>query len=161
MVRFKNRWILFEILYDHSIPPIISTTVPQQVAALSTGTVNTLIRESIRENFGEWGMGCVVSSLNMKYFSPYTNIGIVRVARDHYRILWGALTFIKEIRGTPCVVRALHLSGTIIKAQNAAIEYDRDQILNLKRQAELNGDKDFNAEELLQESRQEIMAIEN
>lgn len=68
----------------------------------------------------------------MKYFSPATSTGIVRVGREQYRLVWAALTMIKEIRGRPCVIRVVHVSGTIKKAELVAVGRagdDVDQVL--------------------------------
>jgi RNase P/RNase MRP subunit POP5 len=48
----------------------------------------------------------------VKYFSPHTNIGILRISREEVHIVWGALTFIKELKGKPCIIKVLHTAGT-------------------------------------------------
>ena len=88
----------------------------------------------------------------VKYFSPTTNLCIIRVAREHHRIAWGATTLLTKISGRYHIPHMVHLSGTrcycdtfcIIKvpcwpyacwslgtikhAQLAAIKYDREVI---------------------------------
>lgn len=68
----------------------------------------------------------------VKYFSPHTNLGIVRVARDHFRMIWAGITFITKIKGRECLVRVLHVSGTIKKAQQATIRHDRIKLEEAK-----------------------------
>jgi ribonuclease P/MRP protein subunit POP5 len=59
--------------------------------------------------------------VTVKYFSPATSTGIVRVGREHYRLVWAALTYVREIKGRPCVLRVVHVSGTIKKAELEAV----------------------------------------
>ena len=47
----------------------------------------------------------------VKYFSPTTNLCIVRVAREPYRIAWAAATLLSSIEGRPCIPNVVHVSG--------------------------------------------------
>ncbi|GAA6026810.1 hypothetical protein JCM8202_003607, partial [Rhodotorula sphaerocarpa] len=64
-----------------------------------------------------------------KYLSPTTSTVILRVAREHYRTLWAALTLLRKVDNHECIARVLHVSGTIRKTQHSAIAHDRAQIL--------------------------------
>ncbi|CAG8781205.1 25242_t:CDS:2 [Racocetra persica] len=123
MVRLKHRWILFETLFEDTSHQDTS------VEPLTSHNIFTTVKESIQSNFGDYGRGCVSSSLNVKYYSPHTNIGLLRVSRDHYRIVWCALTFITQINSRTCTIRVLHVGGTIKQCQTSVIEYDMEQIL--------------------------------
>ncbi|KAG0057311.1 hypothetical protein BGZ89_001883 [Linnemannia elongata] len=52
-------------------------------------------------------------------------------------IVWGALTFINQLKGRPCIIKVIHTSGTIKKCQLTTIKYDRDRIMFLRNQAQL------------------------
>ncbi|RIA91172.1 hypothetical protein C1645_768217 [Glomus cerebriforme] len=167
MVRLKNRWLLFEFIFDdtpdkfHLSTSSSYSSLSQKFEALSTRDVYSVIKDSIQLNFGDYGVGCIAASISVKYFSPFTNIGVLRVSRDHYHIVWGAMTFISQIKTRSCLIRVLHLGGTIKQCQLSAINYDRDQILLLRRQAELRGDtKSVNVDELFEQSKNQIMAME-
>lgn len=85
------------------------------------------MKQSVIVNFGDTGWGAVGSSLNgitlvyagrntnrmdtVKYFSPATNICIIRVARDPYRIAWGAVTYLSSIDGQKYIPNVVHVSG--------------------------------------------------
>ncbi|GAB5592651.1 hypothetical protein Unana1_07551 [Umbelopsis nana] len=156
MVRFKNRWVLIEVQGE----PVLSKNgegyelchVP-----LTAGMLHTALREAILANYGEYGLGCVLSSLNVKYFSSHTNIGILRVARDYHQMLLASLFFLKEINGSPCYVSVRHVGGTIVKAQRAAIQYDLESLLRRQKQA---GNSSLNVDELSRNAQEEIMKIE-
>ncbi|KAG9305166.1 hypothetical protein G9A89_010674 [Geosiphon pyriformis] len=177
MVRMKNRWLLFEVIFeDDKILPlpkpekgstsggkkndkidtdhfndndpsgndagftiITSRQFSSSSTYLTTREINHALRDSVCHNFGDVGIGWVIGSLSVKYFSPFTNHGILRVSREYYHIVWGALSFINEVRGRSCLFRVIHLSGTIKKCQLAAIELDREQILTRRTMAESRG----------------------
>ena len=43
------------------------------------------------------------------------------MGRDHCRLVWAALTYLREVKGRACVVRVVHISGTIKKAEITAV----------------------------------------
>lgn len=45
----------------------------------------------------------------------------MRCAREHFRIVWAALTLLREVGGRAAVVRVVHVSGTIKKVERAAV----------------------------------------
>lgn len=51
------------------------------------------------------------SFATVKYFSPTTNLCIIRVARDHHRIAWAAVTLITKLQGKTYVPNVIHVSG--------------------------------------------------
>jgi ribonuclease P/MRP protein subunit POP5 len=57
----------------------------------------------------------------------------VRVSRDHYRLVWAALTFIRELGGRECIVTVRRVSGTIKKAEEEIIRRDKNAIRRVKR----------------------------
>ncbi|KAA8894246.1 ribonucleases P/MRP protein subunit POP5, partial [Sphaerosporella brunnea] len=125
MVRYKARYLLFNVLYPHAPASITAATSSLDFHAPSDPSISpselaTLIRDTLSTNFGDWGAG-VAGGLSVKYFSPATSTGIVRVGREHYRLVWAALTYVREIKGRPCVLRVVHVSGTIKKAELEAV----------------------------------------
>lgn len=141
MVRYKARYLLFNILYPTSAAsPDAQKHIDQLVPsdpAISSSELATLLREELARQFGDWGSGLagnlsgslalrpytphLLTSKIVKYFSPATSTGIVRVGREQYRLVWAAMTYVKEIRGRPCVLRVVHASGTIKKAELVAV----------------------------------------
>lgn len=68
----------------------------------------------------------------VKYLSPLTSLCIIRCARPALSTVWGAITFIRSIKGVPICPRVIHVGGTIRKTQQAAIRLDRELILAMK-----------------------------
>ncbi|BFZ63479.1 RNA-binding protein pop5 [Saitoella coloradoensis] len=133
MVRLKQRYILFNIIYPDSPSPSSSSSAltfshPTD-AKLTPQALAHLLREQIQANFGDWGSGVVAATLNVKYFSHATSTGILRVTRQHFRLAWAALTFVTEILGRGCVIKVVRVSGTIKKAEMEVIKRGRAGIL--------------------------------
>ena len=49
----------------------------------------------------------------VKYFSPTTNLCIIRVGRDHHNIAWAALTLLTAIEGVRYIPNVVHISGEL------------------------------------------------
>lgn len=78
----------------------------------------------------------------VKYFSPATSTAIIRVARDHYRMVWSALTFTTRLPkpvDQPCVMQVVRVSGTIKKAEEEAIQRARISIRRAQRASKRAG----------------------
>ncbi len=76
----------------------------------------------------------------VKYFSPATSTAIIRVARDHYRLVWAALTFTTKLphpANQACVFQVVRVSGTIKKAEEEAIRRAQRSIRQAQRQGGL------------------------
>jgi len=129
MVRLKHRWLLFEILYPNE-PSSIPFSAPSRT--VTSKLLLDVLRQQISYNFGDQGSGLVSASLSIKYFSSTTNTGIVRIARDHYRMVWAALTFIREFGGRECIVTVRRVSGTIKKAEEEILRRDKQAIRRVR-----------------------------
>jgi ribonuclease P/MRP protein subunit POP5 len=113
MVRFKNRYFLLEITLEKE----------EIIDGLSSYAVLDAIKDSIDLLFGEFGV-IVQQSLAIKYYSPYSGMAIVRASREYHKLVWAAITFVKEVKNRRCAVQVVHNSGTIKLLQKYAIEYD-------------------------------------
>ncbi|KAF9650246.1 hypothetical protein BDM02DRAFT_1499067 [Thelephora ganbajun] len=150
MVRFKNRWILVEFL------PLPYPN--RQSTALNSKQIYAALKQSVIVNFGDAGWGAVGNSLNVKYFSPATNICIIRVARDPYRIAWGAVTCLSSMDGQKYIPNVVHVSGTIKHAQLAAIKHNREVIARYRARSEIGANS---YEEYLTKSTAEIESLQD
>ncbi len=75
---------------------------------------------------------------SVKYLSPATSTAIVRVSRDHHRLVWAALTFTTHLPkpvDEPCVIQVVRVSGTIRKSEEAAVRLARTAIKRAQSQA--------------------------
>ncbi|KAJ3029124.1 UNVERIFIED_CONTAM: hypothetical protein HDU68_000079 [Siphonaria sp. JEL0065] len=90
-------------------------TEPRVVHEGLNGTaVGAAIKKSLQTNFGDMTMG-LGSNLTIKYYSPMTGVGIVRVAREIYKECWAAISLINvvpsEAGKIPCILSVFHVSG--------------------------------------------------
>ena len=131
----QNRWILVELLPLPS-PEKYSTT-------LNSKQIYTALKQSVIANFGDTGWGAIGSSLNgimpacaykdtnttkaVKYYSPATNICMIRVARDPYRIVWGAITYLSSIDGQRYIPNVVHVSGQLPLSRPPPSNHSSDQ----------------------------------
>lgn len=134
MVRIKQRYLLLNILYPASNPSsnnAITSPISFQAPTpsyLNAGSFIAHLRNHITLLFGDFGLGVSLSSLKVVYLSTATSTVILRVPRDHHRLVWAALTHVTELPpqrrggvGIPCVVRVVRVSGTIRKAEEELI----------------------------------------
>jgi len=126
---------------------------------LTTSDIRDEIRDSVIQNFGDHGWGTVGDSLQVKYFSPTTNLSIVRVAREPYRTAWAGITLMTAIKKQRCIPHVEHVSGTLKKVQLEAIRYNRVLVARLCARSSGNQRK-LELEEYLKQSDREIESID-
>ncbi|KAK5132289.1 hypothetical protein LTR08_009197 [Meristemomyces frigidus] len=153
MVRIKHRYMLVNILYP-SPPakkpgntPSNNDDIPFSVHfrqptpdQLTPQLLLRLIRDGVANLFGDYGSGKVAGSLQnnapVKYLSPATSTAIIRCSREHYRLVWAALTFVTRLPkpvDQMCVLQVVRVSGTIRKAEEEAIRRARLHIRRAQR----------------------------
>ncbi|CDO75116.1 hypothetical protein BN946_scf185010.g41 [Trametes cinnabarina] len=160
MVRFKNRWLLVEFLpVPAPIPGRPSTTRPQD--ELTSKHIWAALKQSVITHFGDTGWGAVGSSLTIKYFSPRTNLCIIRVARDPHKIAWASVTLMTAIDGRKYIPHVVHVSGTIKQAQLSAIRHNREIVARYRARAKLPAGYQDSYEEYLETSAREIEALQD
>lgn len=142
MVRLKSRYILFELLYPdglttparpHSDDDNNSNNqhISQQLrqpSHVDAKQVLSAVRAELATLLGDYGAGSVASTLQLKYFSRTTSVGIVRVAREKMRLVWASLTYVRKLDNRPVIVRVVRVSGTVKKCEQAAIKRDLELI---------------------------------
>ncbi|KAI7856137.1 hypothetical protein BDC45DRAFT_504397 [Circinella umbellata] len=143
MVRFKVRWILFELVQDPIIDNDKKVIFPRTPAKLCDDDVNKCIHSAMTIDYGDFGQG-MARSVYVKWFNSATKVGIARVPRDYTDMMLASLFFIKKVCDQPYSFRILHVSGTIIGVQKHAILRDRDIYLQEQEDAQKKGKKKTN-----------------
>ncbi|KAH8808947.1 Rpp14/Pop5 family protein [Xylogone sp. PMI_703] len=148
MVRIKDRYLLVNILYPGLEKKSSSATIPDVVQfnqpttdALTPQALLKGLRAEVLNLFGDYGSGAISDRLSVKYLSPATSTFILRVSRQHYRIVWAALSFMSTIPvkdGKRCVFRVVRVSGTIRKAEEEAIRRAQQLIIQTRREVSDN-----------------------
>ncbi|KAF8908907.1 hypothetical protein CPB84DRAFT_1766307 [Gymnopilus junonius] len=161
MVRFKNRWILVEFIPVVQGVAQLGKSTASNSSNLDGKTIWAALKQSILSNFGDTGWGAVGLSLTVKYFSPTTNICIIRVARDQHNVAWAALTLLTIVEGVRYIPNVVHVSGTIKHAQLAAIAHNREVIARYRALAKtLVGYEDV-FDTFLESSEREIESLQD
>ncbi|KAL5601141.1 hypothetical protein BROUX41_005946 [Berkeleyomyces rouxiae] len=136
MVRIKERYILINVLSPPSPSNWDNSDLPDFVKLHRPITENLnprvllkAIRAEVSSLFGQYGLGTVDSGLSATF--------ILKASRKYYRLVWAALTMMNRIPGstTPCVFHVVHVSGTIRKTEERAIERARKLVLMAKDHA--------------------------
>eukprot|EP00126_Sphaerothecum_destruens_P006022 Sdes_comp19174_c0_seq3m9971 len=127
MVRFKNRYVLFEIHVENSHGLCLGDS------SLNERLISKILKDNFLACFGEYNFGCVLQSLQLKYYNTSTGLGIVRIGRGYESLLISSLTYLTVIQQLHCQIQTLQLSGTLCSSQKAAIRYCRDQKVFLQQ----------------------------
>ena len=168
MVRLKHRYLLVDILYPTKNAS--TRTLPQQdtddfinfhspsPSKVNDRDLSRLIRETVAEIFGDYGAGKIYGSLKstykhshgmclysgvttVVYFSTATSTAIIRVSRDHVRMLWAALSFVTRLPKPfedACVINVVRNSGTIRLAEEEAIKRARQFVRRARNSSSAN-----------------------
>ncbi|CEP00297.1 Ribonuclease P/MRP protein subunit POP5 [Plasmodiophora brassicae] len=111
MVRFKNRYLLVELIWaDGRTDRSLSATMLQRT-----------VKKVIADGFGEFGLAACQHATQVKYFNNATNVAIIRCPRSHHRMVWVALTLLTLYEQRQVIVRVIHNGGTIRSCQKRAI----------------------------------------
>ncbi|XP_065893033.1 ribonuclease P/MRP protein subunit POP5-like [Dysidea avara] len=129
MVRYKNRYFLIKFDFEND------KDAREALSGLDAKSLRELLKVAMRTLHGDYGLGCVQHSLNVKYFNMMTRVAIVRCARDHYRNLWSAMTLIKLINNVGGMIVVLHVAGTIRSCQKFLITHNKHQLEKMIRNA--------------------------
>ncbi|CAH6723277.1 ribonuclease P/MRP protein subunit Pop5p [[Candida] jaroonii] len=132
MVRLKQRYILFEVLYPPTDGEDFQTYSESPTKALlslhqesppqfTPKTITNTIKSSIQELYGDYGSSFAVQ-LNMKYFNNKTSTGILRCTKTNFHFVTATLPLITTIEGRKVIVNCIHVSGTIKKCEDYAIK---------------------------------------
>ncbi|KAI9652735.1 MAG: hypothetical protein M1831_006628 [Alyxoria varia] len=104
MVRIKQRYLLLQLLYPSAITSNAEDDASTQLAKLHAPSPGVdsrallrLIRNSLRNMYGEHGAAVAGGSLSLRYWSSATSVGILRCRREVARMVWGAVTWMRVV----------------------------------------------------------------
>ncbi|KAI0701210.1 hypothetical protein BC835DRAFT_269174 [Cytidiella melzeri] len=161
MVRFKNRWLLVEFLPCPTASSSVLDTSSRDGPEITSKHIWSALKQSVIANFGDTGWGAMSSSLTIKYYSPTTNVCIIRVARDQHCIAWAGVTLMTSVEGRRFIPNVVHLSGTIKQAQMAAITHNRIVVARYRANAKRPTSYHDSYDNFLQSCTEEIEALQD
>ncbi|KAI0806024.1 Rpp14/Pop5 family-domain-containing protein [Irpex lacteus] len=157
----NNRWLLVELLPCPTSNSTILDTSTHTESEITSKHIWSALKQSVIANFGDAGWGSISSSLTIKYYSPTTNVCIIRVARDQHPIAWAGVTLMTNVEGRRYIPNVVHLSGTIKQAQMAAITHNRTVVARYRARAKRSASYHDSYDEFLKTSTQEIEALQD
>lgn len=125
MVRFKNRYLLFELVWADG-------RAAEEAAAGGEQVLLGVVRDSLAACFGDAGCGSALASLQVKYCNPVTGLVVLRCGREEHRAVWGAVTLLGSVRGRLVLPRLLHVGGTLRSCVRAALRHDLAALQGLR-----------------------------
>lgn len=159
MVRIKHRYLLLQILYPTAPAASSARTTTKDVISINSPTPDwftpqmllRLIRNQLTDLFGDMGGAHGAADLKVNYWNNPTSTAIVRCRRESVRLVWAACMFVRVLRqamqGGPrngvigkssgateieCVMRVVHVSGTINKVTEALLARTRAQMSRVR-----------------------------
>ncbi|AOA63331.1 RNase MRP and nuclear RNase P subunit [Komagataella phaffii CBS 7435] len=138
MVRLKNRYILFDILYPQEIDDFSRSKALVAMHKSTSSQVNPqtiliALRNSLKQNFGDHIAGIAGSTAQTKYFSNKTSTGIIRCPRDSFRYTCAALSLITHLEGQRILIRIVRISGTIRTCERYAVKKNKETLTLLHK----------------------------
>ena len=67
----------------------------------------------MQENFGDFGVGCILTLLQVRHYHSETGLLLVRVAREHASMLRGAITLVCFLQHQPVRLAVIRASGVL------------------------------------------------
>lgn len=133
MVRIKNRYITFQILYPEDSVSEYSNDASLAIhkstpAFITPKMFSNLIKQEVKLNFGDLGLGRIANSLSVKYFSSKTSTGMIRIGRDELQLICFALMCITKLNDVGVIISIVRVSGTIRKAQDFLTQHNQNSI---------------------------------
>ena len=90
MVRFKNRYIIFEITVgDKSNKPL----------QLKTMILHNAIQQKVQQLYGDFGVAAIKAGFSAKYCNIHTKIALVKTRHGPHKFLLKAIPIINDIAG--------------------------------------------------------------
>ncbi|XP_033735462.1 ribonuclease P/MRP protein subunit POP5-like [Pecten maximus] len=132
MVRFKNRYLVCEVVYTES---------RKKIAPFSEYELYKCIRDAVIKSYGDYGFGVLKSSLSVKHWNSATSIVLIRAKRGAHTMVQSALTFVKKISNNDAFFNTLHIGGTIRSCYKFLVRHHQQQLPGLLRECKTDGER--------------------
>ena len=123
MVKFKSRYILTEIHFEND----------KSIKDIDQYKMLNFIKKSVENFFGDVGLGQILKNFQVKYVNNYTNLIIVRIARENLGILLTTLSLLNRFDNERTRFQTLGVCGTIKLCELKAKKYLEKWISNYEK----------------------------
>jgi ribonuclease P/MRP protein subunit POP5 len=124
MVKFKSRYILIEPKFEND---------KRSIKDFDPGKLANIIKNKVEQLFGDIGLGKVNKNLQISFLRNFSNLIIIRVSRDHIKLLSTVLALMNELEGETIKMHILKISGTIKKCELAAKHLLEQWLINYEK----------------------------
>ncbi len=122
MVKFKSRYFLIETLYENG-----------RNQPFDTAKIGLILKKNIEEYFGDVGLGKLQKNLQVKYMNNFTNLLIIRVGKENFKMIWSVLALINNVDGLKARFKVIGISGSIKKCEKRAKQYLEKWMTNYEK----------------------------
>ncbi|XP_060083219.1 ribonuclease P/MRP protein subunit POP5-like [Ylistrum balloti] len=127
MVRFKNRYLVCEVVYTGS---------RKKTSTFTELELYKCIRDSVIKSYGDYGYGVLKSSLSLKHWNKASNIVLIRAKRGSHAMVQSAITFVRKICSTDACFNTLHIGGTIRSCYKFLVHHHQRQLPSLLQECQ-------------------------
>ncbi|KAJ1629004.1 hypothetical protein T492DRAFT_1014183 [Pavlovales sp. CCMP2436] len=106
MVHHKNRYFTFSVEFADG-----------QAAPTGAQAVIAQVRASIIDLHGDYGAGCTMPSLSLRFFDPSSGVCNVRVDREFAEMTRASIVVVTIIDKREVRLRVLHMAGSMRKCK--------------------------------------------
>jgi ribonuclease P/MRP protein subunit POP5 len=124
MVKFKSRYLLIEPKFENE---------KLSIKDFEPNKLSNIIKKQVENLFGEFGLGKINKNLQISFLRNFSNLVIIRVSRDHIKLLWTVLSLMNHIDGEGVKMHILKISGTIKKCEEKAKALLEHWIINYEK----------------------------
>ncbi|XP_078034711.1 POP5 ribonuclease P/MRP subunit [Augochlora pura] len=104
MVRFKNRYLAFEITLGDNI---------DKQFPLKITTLHLAINQKVQKLYGDFGVAAIKAGFSAKYCNEHTRIALVKTRHGPHKFLLKAIPLINDIAGRLVSVKILYVGATL------------------------------------------------
>lgn len=104
MVRFKNRYIVLEVI-PHSRG--------DKQLMLKNTAISYAVQQKVRKLFGDFGMAAIKDGFDAKYCNPQTKIALVRIRHGPHKFVLRAIPLINDVGGRFVKMNILYVGATM------------------------------------------------
>jgi ribonuclease P/MRP protein subunit POP5 len=124
MVKFKSRYLLIEPKFENEA---------KSIKDYDAAKLANIIKKHVENLFGDLGLGKVNKNLQISFLRNFSNLVIIRVSRDHIKLLWTVLSLINQLEGETVKMHILKISGTIKKCELKAKQMLEKWMINYEK----------------------------
>ncbi|KAG1662019.1 hypothetical protein FOA52_009509 [Chlamydomonas sp. UWO 241] len=115
MVRFRNRYLLLRLAWRDG----------KRDEALNEVSLLQAVRDAVGAAYGDVGAGRSQSSLQVKHYSGFTGLAVLRCGREDQKLVLAALSRLSSIQHRSLSLTVLRASGSVrCAARSAADAHD-------------------------------------